>query len=146
MRDLVKETIKGEAYQFGYLSSSLAIKTATEVAQRLLPPLGKIIPRSGSIQDLMKRDLSKLDVGAGFESLAQALDSEAVLAMIKTLCSVVIGPEGAIDFEEHFKGRPGLAVLVAKKSFEVNCSDFFASAAGLVGFLKTATTTPAKAK
>lgn len=135
-------TIKldGHSYIVQYLSSSQAIEVATEVGAALLPALAKALPKG------LKRDVSfmdqDIDLGGGLESLATVLKPAKMLELVKQLCSVVVAEgEGLLDgaiFEEHFKGRPGAALRVAAKSYEVNCGDFFASAVSLVGLTKTA--------
>ena len=146
-RDMVKFTIAGDTYSIGYMATSQAIKVATEVASRLLPPLGKVLPKSGSISDILKTDMSNLDMAGAFESLASRLDPDKMVELLQKLCSVVIlDGQGLLDtnlFEEHFKGQIGVALKVAKKSFEVNCGDFFASAVSLSGLAKKAASTPA---
>ncbi len=141
--------LDGHSYTVMFLSSSQAIETATEVGAALLPALGKAFPKGGFKTGDALADLD-LDLGAGFETLAVSMQPAKVLALIKTLCSVVMldGKGLLVDglFEEHFKGAPGEALKVARKSFEVNCGDFFASAVSLAGLTRQAASTQAPQK
>ena len=153
-RVMANAEIDGDKYLFGYLISSDSFEVAGEVAQRFLPTLGAIAPK-GKIQDALDKEV---DIAAVLGSVAGAMDPRAMLALCQKLCSVVTvackdpkDPSGSLGdsavFEEHFKGRPGLMLKVAIKSFEVNCGDFFASAANLGGLLKKKMpTTPDPAK
>jgi hypothetical protein len=141
-------TVEGDSYTIQYLDTSTAIEVATDVGGRLLPVIALAVGLKGGEGT---QDLSKL--GDSFETVAKSLPPKKMVELIRLLCSVVIveGPDskGLLEgprFEEHFKGRPGLALRIAKESFEVNCPDFFDSVAGLAGLKKTAATTPDPAR
>lgn len=138
---MVTETIDGESYTFQYLNTSDALEIAGEVAQKLIPVLGKLAGTGNADTDLA--DL-KIEQVAG--ALAASLEPKRMQELIKKLCTVVFkNPGGVINFEEDFRGRPGHALKVARKSFEVNCGDFFESAASLAGIsLKGTTQDPSK--
>lgn len=134
-----KFSLEGIEFTAGYLTTSAAIEIATEVQLVILPALGRALPKSGKLSDILTAELSSVDLGGALETLAKALSPRSMQSLIARLCSVVICPEGVLEgaqFEEFFKGRPGLALRVASKSFEVNCGDFFGSAVSLVGLTK----------
>lgn len=139
--------LDGHSYTIQYLSTSQAIETATEVGAALMPALGKVIP-AGSLTDALSGAAS-LDLGAGLEVLAKEMQPTKLLNLIKVLCSVVIldgkGLLADALFEDHFRGRPGAALKLAAKSYEVSCGDFFGSAVSLVGLTKRAASTPDQA-
>ena len=146
-RELVRAIIGGEEYTFGYLYTTAALEVATEVGLSILPALGKAIPKSGKISDLLEQDLGGLDLGGAFETLSHNMEPKKLSRLVQTLCAVVTSPVGLLEgqnFEDHFKGRTGDALKVAIKSFSVNCGDFFASVVGASGLLKKAATTPAQ--
>lgn len=136
-REQVTEAIKGVTYTFMFLSSSEAIKTAAQVAKRIMPSIGKIIPKSGKLSSILEMELSDLNLDDAFSSFAQGLDPDETVALVQKLCSVVMADGKPIAFDEHFKGDVALALQVAKKSFSVNCGDFFADALAALGLKKT---------
>jgi hypothetical protein len=146
-----KVALDGESYTFGYLPTSQALGVAIEVAQRFMPSIGALLPKGEGLAALfdkdMKEALGKLDLAGGLVVLAASMEPDACTTLIKKLNAVVVvDGVGLLDdthFDEHYKGRPGLALKVAAKSFEVSCADFFAHAVSLVGFLKPKASTPA---
>ena len=147
MRELIKEAIDGEVYTFGYLMTSEAVKVSIEVSKILLPAMGHVfsgIAVKKEVKDIAEANINMLNLDKCFAALADKLDPIQQLALYQKLVSVVTMDSGMMVFEEHFKGRPGHLLKVAKKSFEVNCGDFFESAIGFVGLKKTSPIEPAK--
>lgn len=133
--------IDGDTYRFGYLQTSQSLKLSAKVSKHILPVAGPVIQQAleaGNIMDLQVEDFIKsVNVDQVGQRLAAELDPAELQSLIQELCSVVsvegVGLLQGQPFEEHFKGRPGVALQVASRSFEVNCKDFFASAVSLVG-------------
>ena len=143
MRNPVVAVIGSESYNFGYLNTSMALEVATEVGLALLPALGKALPKSGKLTDLMDKELGDVDLSGAFDTLSKNLTPKQFTRIVQTLCSVVASSSGLLAdqvYEEHFKGRTGDAIKVAMKSFSVNCGDFFQSVVGAVGLNRLPTT------
>lgn len=139
-REDLAQTHDGVVYTFSYMQTSKALRIATDVARRALPAIGAMF-KGASMDD----QTDKLNLEALTSVLATKMDPEEVTTLIAQLCSVVVANGvGVLEggaFEEHFKGRPGLALTIAAKSFEVNCGDFFVSAVSLATSAKAAATT-----
>lgn len=142
----VSEPIGGVNYTFMYLTSTESIRTAALVAKKFLPALGKLIPQKGNLATLLDTDIQDLKLDDVFESVANNIEPDEVTALIQKLCSVVMADGKPIAFEDHFKGDVALALRIAKRSFEVNCGDFFGGAIGAFGLLKKATSATVKAE
>ena len=143
MRQPITANIDGETYLFGYLITSDAINVAVEVGRRFAPLLGTLVgqlfkdKKDVKIEDILDLDLSSLDLDFALLAVtaASAMDPVGLEALIRKLCSVV-SVSGSVNgnvlvdstYQNHFMGRPGVALQVAVKSFEVNCKDFFFSA------------------
>jgi len=154
-RGMVTAQIDGETYHIGYLLTSEAVKLALEVAKRAAPIMGSgakgVLTNlgEGGAENLMASNVNdfikKLDLEGLGVMVAAAIEPAELEAIIQKLCSVAVPHgEGNTTYDAWYQGRPGHALKVAVKSFEVNCSDFFASAVSLGGLLKKKITTPAK--
>lgn len=132
----ITETIDGEVYVFQFLNTSVALNICAEVAKRVVPILGNLTGMKAGLDT----ELGDIDFGQVASSVALAVEPEVLQRLVSQLCSVAFCQGGSQNFEEHYRGRPGHALKVAKKSFEVNCGDFFASAASLAGIQPGATT------
>ena len=120
-RQEVKAEFDGEAYTFTYLATSQATELAAEVGLLVGPALVKMLPKEkGLSQQEAKEAFMGQDISPAFAALAMNTNPKRMAAIIKELCSVVIGPQGLLtdaQYELHFQGRPGVALQVAAKSF-----------------------------
>jgi hypothetical protein len=149
-RELQTHTIAGEAYTFGFLPTSVATETFTELAQLGVPTIMGAMQNLRGKEDMQVEEAVKgMDFVALGQALGQALQPKVVSRLMKVLCSVAMAPGSAQRlenefYEDHFAGRPSLALQVAARAAEVNgARDFFASAVSLGGIVKKAALTQA---
>lgn len=132
MRGKVIKEIDGKTYEIWHLPTEQAIKMLTKLTKLIGEPLGKSIggltSNSGSILDAQ---INYDFIGAGIGLLANKLDEDEVLGIVKTMLKYVNkknekGGFIEVNLEIDFQGEIMHLLNVVRASLEHNFSDFFA--------------------
>lgn len=150
MRKVVKETYKVESltdegvkedkqFVFKQMHPKKAVKVSIRLAKLVGGPLGKVFTaikkEKGVNLENSKVDLA--DVGAAIESLFDRIEENEVVETIENLLQAVTVDKQELDYNTaFFEGEPMLLLKVAKRSAEVNFSDFFQGLSGVTNRLK----------
>lgn len=143
-RQLIEKNIDGKFYEFQQFTTTVALKTLSQLTQILGEPLtlmfGAFVKKTEpgkSLSGLLQRDVSDADpdvmakaVRALIAQLAGAGTDDA-LKIIKSLVSGdgVLCDHNKVVFDEHFRGHEGLAHLpkVVAAALEAQYGNFLSA-------------------
>lgn len=147
MREVAKEVIDGNTYEFYPMPVMKGVGVLTRLLKLLGAPLGQFISSFGKLDGGFKEALNgKIDfdaLGTAIGELFERFDEATVQKTIQELLSdvKVDGKELVIEF--HFHGRIGTLMKVVTRSLRVNFQDFFSANSAFVAKLQSQITKPA---
>ena len=135
MREPVEKQIGEHVYRVRHMMAKQVLQTAPVIARMLLPTIGKladgVLSSGGSLKDILKKDISKLSIGAATEALVTHWDQTEVERLIDILAAnseVEIGgkwPSLKQQFDQHFTARNKEMLGWIMFALEVQYGDFF---------------------
>lgn len=135
MRKEIKKTIGEHEYIFFQFNATDGLKIWVKLLKLLGAPLGIIINNVADNKKIEAIDLKNVSIDKAVEILAENLDAENTVALIKEILQSVIhnGKRVSEIFDVHFQGNYTQLFTVVYGALEVNYKDFLLELAGKAG-------------
>jgi hypothetical protein len=139
MREEVKKKIDDEEYTFFQMNPEDSLRLLTKLTKLLGMSMGKALTGNGinSMEDTLD---TNIDIGALIEGIANRLDEDEVMNIVKmSLSQVIHTGQGEISkpqvFNNIFKGRIAHMLKVVSSALQVEYSDFFGGSLDIRGLI-----------
>jgi len=131
MKNFVTKTVDGETYQIEQFATTKALNVLSDLVKIVGEPLALAV--SGST--LSSEEQSRI-LGMAVSAMAQRMDKNTVVALVKTLIESCLKGEGAkINFELEFQGKLGHLFKLVYAVLEVQYGSFLGELLGRAGEL-----------
>ena len=142
MKQEVKRRIGESEYTFYQFNASQGLKVWVKLVKVLGAPLGVVINNlvGKEKKGLDKIDLKELSLDTAVQMLANNIDADDTVELIKEICSTVLFEGKRVNeiFDVHFQGQYTQLFEVLYVALEVNYKDFLLGLAGKAGLSKEA--------
>jgi len=124
MKEIQLVTVDGREYAIGCLMTGPSLKLMTRLAKLLLPAGAAGL--AGSDMSSIKALTETVSLPSAMAMVAEKMDEDQVLDMVRTLVKEVRRADGApMPFDSYFMGETAHLFKVVAASLEVNYGDFF---------------------
>ena len=121
-KEVAEKTIDDHKYLIGQMTTTKQLKLLARLNRILLGPIGNLAGDTDKEVDLNKLNL---DIKGACNALAENLDEETVLRIVKDLLEPVLRDGQKIEFDTDFQGEMKHLFKVVKASMEEQFGDFF---------------------